>query len=548
MESALFELGFVFTIAAIFGMIGARFKQPPILGYIITGLVLIPFVGQIEVTNVLSTFSSLGIVALLFLLGLELNISEVKEVGKTALVVGITQTIITLVLGFGVLRVLLKFSIAEATIIATALTFSSTIVVVKLLGEKKETNSLHGRIAIGMLIIQDLFAVITLIVLNFIAGSTNQVNGNIVAEIIKIIGTGLLLIGIAVVVGRLIERSIEHVGKSTELLLIITIAWFLMFAYTTKLFGFSIEVGAFLAGIVLSSSPLSAEIVAKIKPLRDFFIMIFFVNLGMNLQLTNIGSNIGVIVLISLMVFLFNPIISMSILGSLGFHRRISFLTAISLSQISEFSIILINTGVVLGQIDQRILTIITGVAIITLTGSSYLIKGSNRLYDFMSDFLKVFERKRNVSSSLQNNKSQEEVILLGAHRMGRSILELAKQHQFNMIAIDYDPVIIRTLNQEGLKAIYGDIADPELFDSYDSNSLKAIISTVPGFDENIIFLGKIKEFTPKPLIIVRAGSDEEATELKLLGADYVLVPEYIAGQTIVKILIENGIVKKKAS
>jgi len=169
-------------------------------------------------------------------------------------------------------------------------------------------------------------------------------------------------------------------------------------------------------------------------------------------------------------------------------------------------------------------------------------------LYDFMSDFLKVFERKRNVSSSLQNNKSQEEVILLGAHRMGRSILELAKQHQFNMIAIDYDPVIIRTLNQEGLKAIYGDIADPELFDSYDSNSLKAIISTVPGFDENIIFLGKIKEFTPKPLIIVRAGSDEEATELKLLGADYVLVPEYIAGQTIVKILIENGIVKKKAS
>jgi len=548
MESALFELGFVFTIAAIFGMIGARFKQPPILGYIITGLVLIPFVGQIEVTNVLSIFSSLGIVALLFLLGLELNISEVKEVGKTALVVGITQTIITLVLGFGVLRVLLKFSIAEATIIATALTFSSTIVVVKLLGEKKETNSLHGRIAIGMLIIQDLFAVITLIVLNFIAGSTNQVNGNIVAEIIKIIGTGLLLIGIAVVVGRLIERSIEHVGKSTELLLIITIAWFLMFAYTTKLFGFSIEVGAFLAGIVLSSSPLSAEIVAKIKPLRDFFIMIFFVNLGMNLQLTNIGSNIGVIVLISLMVFLFNPIISMSILGSLGFHRRISFLTAISLSQISEFSIILINTGVVLGQIDQRILTIITGVAIITLTGSSYLIKGSNRLYDFMSDFLKVFERKRNVSSSLQNNKSQEEVILLGAHRMGRSILELAKQHQFNMIAIDYDPVIIRTLNQEGLKAIYGDIADPELFDSYDSNSLKAIISTVPGFDENIIFLGKIKEFTPKPLIIVRAGSDEEATELKLLGADYVLVPEYIAGQTIVKILIENGIVKKKAS
>ncbi len=548
MESALFELGFVFTIAAILGIIGARFKQPPILGYIITGLVLIPIVDQIEVSNVMSIFSTIGIAALLFLIGLELNIREVKEVGRTALIVGIAQIIITLVLGFGVLRVLLKFSITEATIVATALTFSSTIVVVKLLGEKKETNSLHGRIAIGMLIVQDLFAVIALLMLNFIVGSTNQVNANILLEIVKIIGTGLLLLAIAIVVGRLIERLIEHVGKSTELLLVTTIAWFLMFAYITKIFGFSIEVGAFIAGIVLSGSPLSAEIVAKIKPLRDFFIMIFFINLGMHLQLTNIGNNIGIIILLSLMVFLFNPIISMSILGSLGFHRRVSFLTGISLSQISEFSIILINTGVVLGQLDQRILTIITGVAIITLTGSSYLIKGGNRLYYYMSDFLKVFESKRSVSSSLQNSKSQEEVILLGAHRMGRGLLEISKQHQFSMLAIDYDPVVIRTLSEQGLKAIYGDIADPELFDLYDSNSLKVIISTVPGFDENIILLGRIKEFTQKPLIIVRAGSDEEAAELKTLGADYVLVPEYIAGQTIVKILIENGIVKKKES
>ncbi len=542
MESFILELGLVLAISAILGLISKKLKQPVILGFILAGFLASLFLAEGGTSDILELLAKLGIAFLLFLLGVELDIKEVKEVGPTAMATGIGQVVITFAVGFLLSHFVFGFAVIESAYISIALTFSSTIVIIKLLGEKGDLNSLYGRISVGLLIVQDLIAVIALIALNSMAGTGG---GNIITEILRIVFVGGLLVALAVIVGKILEIILNKVGKSTELLLLFVSAWALMFSFLAKYVGFSIEVGAFLAGIVLATSPLSAEISAKVKPLRDFFIIIFFVVLGMGLTLDGVVQNIPQILLLSIFVLIGNPLILLSIMGVMGYHRRISFLTGLTVSQISEFSLIIVATGVALGQVGDETLSIVTGVAIITLIGSSYFISHGDVIYEKLKNPLNAFQRKSLVKHHHELQLANDKVIIIGAHRMGSRLVEALAKRNVDMLVIDYDPKTVSMMLSRGIDAVYGDLADLELVTELDQPEVKLIVSTVPRYEDNLLLLSKIDEFVNKPSIIVRAENNKEAAELKEHGADIVLVPEKIAGDKIVELILNDEFIEE---
>lgn len=541
MNDLLLELGVILVSAAVFGYLAKRFKQPPILGYIAAGVLVGQMVFGHSTGITLGLFSQMGVAFLLFMLGLELNITELKEVGPVSLAVGIGQVVVTSTVGFFFAQLVFGFGLVESAYIAVGLTFSSTIIIVKLLGEKGDLNSLYGRISVGMLIVQDLIAIIALIALTSLS---TVVVGDWGWAVVRILVSGGLLLGLAFIWGRLIGVVLASVGKSSELVMLIGISWALLFANLTHWLGFSIEVGAFLAGVALATSSTSVEMAAKIKPLRDFFIVLFFVGLGMGFNLSGIGTVIGPVLLFSLLVVVGNPLILLIIMGLMGYHRRIGFLTGLTVSQISEFSLILIGTGVALGQVQENTLVIVTGVAVVTLILSSYLISHGERLYELFANPLKVFQRGNLRFGEVKISDGAEWVLLIGAHRMGQVILSACRDKGLKTIVVDYDPAVVRQLQSQGAEAIYGDLSDPELLGQVDLAGAVAIISTVPSLEDNLFMLEQLSSLPGDFVRIVRAKDNQEATELRSFGADFALVPEHEAGERVVALLIENAILE----
>ena len=543
MDSLLLELGVVVSIALVLGFAAKLAKLPPILGYIMAGFSVSLLFPEIHTNHTLEFFGELGVAFLLFMLGLELNITELREVGRAALFTGIGQVVATYLVALGIAHYLFGYGFLEGSYVAIALAFSSTIIVIKLLGEKGDLYSLYGRIAVGFLIVQDLIAILSLILLNSASAFTSG-TVSIGGELLKIGLTGVLLVPLAFVLGRIMLLLINALGKSTELILLAAIAWALVFALICQKLGFSVEVGAFLAGMALGTSRQSLEIAAKIKPLRDFFIIIFFITLGTGLSLGGIVNNVVPILLFSVFVLISSPLIMLGIMGAMGYHRRVSFLTGLAVAQVSEFSLILLSTGVVLGQVRQDTLSIVTGVAILTLVCSSYLINRGEWLYDRLSEPLRMFQR-RNLRRHHQPVKtSQEQVLIFGAHRMGEEILKVFSEQGVKALVVDYDPLVIRELDERGVRVVYGDVSDPELLDQLQLDGISAVISTVPSLEDNLFLLSQLQQKENVRTIIIRAQTEEQGQVLRSHGATHALVPEVLAGERVAWLIIKHGIVE----
>ena len=388
-QQIFFELSVVIAIATFVSIIMKLIRQPLIIGHIITGIILGPFaLNLVQSNDTLVAFSQIGIAFLLFIVGLNLNFRTLKDVGKLALVIGLCQVAVTFVIGY-VIAVFLGFSNTSALYLSTALTFSSTIIVVKLLADKHEIDSLHGKIAIGLLLIQDF---IVILILMFHSSLLN--NGNfqalVISTLLKVVIAILIVFFMSIYV---MPKILLYVAKSQELLFLFGISWVLTFAVVLNKLGFSIEMGALFAGISLASSPFNLEISSKLKPIRDFFIILFFIFLGAQMLFTITSDILVKIIALSVFVLIGKPLIVMMIMGILGYRKRVGFLTGLSMAQISEFSFILAVLGASYGQLSQETMSIITFVGLISIAGSTYLIMNSGKLYDKFSKYLSVFEK-----------------------------------------------------------------------------------------------------------------------------------------------------------
>lgn len=530
MTGGIFELAIVILMAAALGLLAKAFKQPVVLAYLVTGA-LIAYFGFFNLADkeVFGIFSDLGIMFLLFLIGLEINYTSLRLVGKTSLIVGLAQVVFTAAIGFG-LSYWMHFSLIASAYIAMALTFSSTVIVVKLLSDKREMNSLYGKISIGVLLIQDVIAVMLLVMLAGVEQGGTIVWWNLVLTILK----GAVLFAVMLWLGRkILPALLDKIARSQELLFLTSLAWLFLVAAAASKIGFSIEIAGLLAGLALANSSEHFEIANKMRPLRDFFILIFFVILGSSIVFSNFAGLTLPIIVFSLFVLIGNPLIVLIILGVMGHRKRTSFLAGVTIAQISEFSLVLAALGVRLGHISENVLAVITAVGIITITLSTYLIMYADKIFAKVSGALSIFERKNIKEIELFEEGIRRPIVLVGCHRTGESIaVNLPKE---KLLIVDLDPDVVRRFRARGFAVLFGDMDDDEVFESAHVESSKLLISTSPEFESNMNLLRKIDHHAYELKVVVRAESESDAKALYTAGADYVLLPHFTSGQYLGK-------------
>lgn len=528
MITPLFELAVVILLASGFGVLAKFLRQPTILAYIVTGAV-IGYLGffNLEDGETFRLFSDLGIMFLLFLVGLEIDYKALRLVGRTSVIVGIGQILITFVIGF-FLCTAFGFQALPAAYIAIALTFSSTIIVVKLLADKKDLGSLYGRISIGVLLVQDIVAIFILMILAGVSQGENIAFGSLIIAVAK----GFLLAGGALYIGRILfPPFFALIARSSELLFLSSLAWVLLFATLSNRFGLSLEIGGFLAGIALANSSEHFQIASRVRPLRDFFIVIFFVLLGYSVVLSNFSGLMKPIMVFSLFVLLGNPLIVWVLMGFFGYRKRTIFLVGITVAQISEFSLVLGALGLRAGHINEEALAIITGVGIITITISTYMILYAERLFSYFEKFLSFFERRVSCEEIADQFTIKKQMVLVGGHRIGQSIASNVQKQ--NVLIIDFDPEIIASLRAQGFDCLFGDIADEEIRERAKLDEVRLVVSTSPNFEDNMTLLENIQRLVRKPKVIVRAETERDAELLYQKDADYVILPHFTSGHYI---------------
>ena len=529
MTEQLFQLATVVLLAAGLGFLARFFRQPLILAYIATGVVIAYF-GWFNLADhaTFKVLSDLGIMFLLFLVGLEMNYASLRSVGKASLIVGLGQIVFTAVIGYFLTR-FLGFDPLPSLYIAIALTFSSTIIVVKLLSEKHDLSSLYGKISIGFLLVQDFVAILMLIFLSGLAAG----RGFAWWDVALTVGKGAFLFAAMFWLGRkILPHILDRIARSPELLFLASLAWVFLLAALVSKIGFSIEIAGFLAGIALANSSEHFQIANRIRSLRDFFILIFFVILGSSVLFSDF-SGLGLPVLVlSLFVLIGNPLIVLVIMGILGYRKRTSFMAGVTVAQISEFSLVLAAMGYKVGHLTEAEVSLVTAVGILTITASTYLILYSDRIFKVLARPLSLFERRESAENGRETDV-RKPIILIGAHRTGQSIARNLRKE--DLLIIDFDPSVAAELKRQGQDHLFGEATDPEVFERAHFDTAKLVISTSPDLADSLALLEELNALPSRPKVILRAETEHEAKALYDAGADYVLLPHFTSGQYLGK-------------
>jgi len=538
--TTFYELSLILVAVTIVSGVMKLLKQPIIIGYILTGLLLGPqFLGIFKSSSTVSIFSEMGISILLFVVGMHLNPQELKKYGAKILLMGFGQILITFILGF-IISTRLGYSTIASIYIGLGVTFSSTIVVLKLISDKKELERLYGKIAIAILLLQDIVAAVFLI---FVGSISETVNPTVLlSTLIKGIA---LVLGLTIFTAYILPLLSSFFAKSQEYLFLFALAWGFGVSSLFHELGFSIEIGALSAGIALSISPYSQEISTRLRPMRDFFTVIFFIYLGSNISLGSLSSIIVPTLVFLGFVLLIKPLIVMALGGALGYASRTYYMAGASLSQISEFSMILALVGIKHSQLDANTLSMITFLGMVSILVSSYLINYAEKIYPLVAPFVKVFERKNPLEREISRAKRYE-VILFGCNRVGYDFVRVFKDLGKSFLAIDFDPDVIKTLNENGINCVYGDAEDGEFLDEISVYKSKVVISTIPDYETNSYMLGKIREKSEDVIVILLSYDIEEAMALYEKGATYVVLPHFIGGEYAAALVESAGFDIKK--
>ncbi|MFH1786250.1 MAG: cation:proton antiporter [archaeon] len=512
-------------------------KQPLIIGYILSGAIIGPAaLNLVRSHDAIANFSQLGVVFLLFIVGLNLNPRVIRDVGKVALVTGVGQVAFTVAFAL-LLCKLIGFTLIESLYVSIALAFSSTIIIMKLLSDKKEMETLFARISIGFLIVQDIIAIVLLVAISSLAGGAN-----VTLLITETLFRGLLIM-IALVAVSLyaLPKIVAEVAKSQEFLFLFSLGWCLSVATAFHYANFSIEAGALLAGIALSISPYHYEISSRMRPLRDFFIILFFIWLGSQMQFANFAAQVPIGIALSALVLFGNPLIVMTLMGLLNYTKRNSFKAGLTVAQISEFSLIIVALGVKLGHLSAEFLSLLTFVGLLTMGGSTYMILYSDRLYGILSKRLSIFERKgRKIDEHRYHKDHSYDIILFGYDRIGYDILESLKKIKRTFLVIDYDPELIVKLSKEGYDCKYGDANDSELLNDLNMSDTKMVVSTIPTIDTNLLIINKVKEANDRTIIAIVSHQIDDALRLYDAGATYVILPHFLGGRYLSTMIERN--------
>lgn len=534
MHGVFGEFAVLLLMSAAAGALALWMRQPVLIAYIVIGIVAGPAVlGLVTAHDQIDLLAQVGVAILLFVVGLKLDLQHIRHIGPVALATGLGQLAFTIVIGFAIILLMGK-SVMEALYVAVALTFSSTIIVVKLLSDKREIDSLHGRIAVGFLIVQDLAVVLAMMVMSAMRGSGGAEGGGGEVTLLAFAGSLVLRIGVAAVgmyllMRHVLPRVVDRMAKSQELLLIFAIAWGTGLAALGEWAGFSKEAGAFLAGFSLASTHYRDAINARLTGIRDFMLLFFFIDLGSKLDFSTLGGELWPAAVLSLFVLIGNPLIVMAIMGYMGYRKRTGFLCGLTVAQISEFSIIFVAMGITLGHVDTGALGLTTLVGVVTIALSTYMILYSHPLYERLAPWLGGFERRRPFRelavATERHDLKEADVIVFGLGRYGGRLALGLKEAGLKVLGVEFDPEVARTMRRRGLAVRYGDGEAAEFMESLPLARTRWVISTLPDVASNRGLLQALREHRFPGEVAIVAREEADGLALKQLGAPTILYP-----------------------
>ncbi|MBK8553631.1 MAG: cation:proton antiporter [Ignavibacteria bacterium] len=550
--SLLTSIGIAILAATVMAFIAHFLKQPLLLAYIAAGVIIGPRIGFgfIQNEHDIETISHIGLILLLFMIGLEINVKELKAVGRSLLLSGTLQFIICVLLGLGFFF-LIGFTMGGGNYnllyLAVCCGLSSTAIVVKLLYSKFELDTLAGRLTLGILVFQDIWAIFTLSI------QANLAKPDIILILLSFV-KGLLVVLISLLVSKyILPRLFRAVAKTPEIVLIASLGWCFLICGLAGVFGLSLEMGALIAGVAISTFPYNHDVIAKVINIRDFFVTLFFVALGM--QVSNPSGNLNVLLFSgAASVFLIaSRFLSVyPVLYLLKNGNRVSLLTSINLAQISEFSLVIAALGLAAGHITPDILTIIIFTFVITSVTSTYLIKYSNSVQKFLSRIVqKIGFKDLGAEDNKTRDSDSRDIAILGFFTVASSLINEMESYDADnedgicildrVMVIDFNPDVHRRLTDRGIKAYYGDISHSNTLLHAGIEHAKIVICTIPDSTlvgtTNLKLLSSISSAAPHAKIFVTAESTDMAIELYEKGAHYVLVPRVLSAVNLMEVL-----------
>jgi Kef-type K+ transport system membrane component KefB len=549
-QSPFGEVALLLVLASAIGFLGIILRQPLIVSFIAVGLIAGPSaLDLVRSDEQISLLSELGIAVLLFLVGIKLDVKLIRSLGTVSLLTGLGQVAFTSILGY-MIGLALGLGNVTSLYVAVALTFSSTIIIVKLLSDKREIDSLHGQIALGFLIVQDLVVVLAMIVLSTIGigAATEGHGGHGGGSALTALTSGVAMVALVVLFVRYVANPLtERLARTPELLVIFAIAQAAMFAAIGDFVGLGKEVGGLLAGVSLASTPYRETIAARLAPLRDFLLLFFFIALGSALDLSLLGAHVTGAIIFSLFVLIGNPLIVVAIMGAMGYRKRTGFLAGLTVAQISEFSLIFVAMGVSLGHVQEDALGLVTMVGLVTIAASTYMITYSHHLYAAFEPLLGIFERKgtsREPSEAGTHKEDSHKVIVFGLGRFGTAIGIRLQKRGIPVLGVDFNPFAVRRWHELGLDTEFGDATDPEFVAELPLADAEWIVSTVPihppglSYEDTrttLIQLTRTSGFHGQ--VAVASHHPQDTEELFAAGADIVLEPFQDAADRAVELL-----------
>lgn len=536
MESTLlFDIGLSIVTANFFAYIAKTLKQPLILAYIVAGILIGPVgLGLIKDEHSVRVLSDLGLAFLMFIIGLEIDLRKLMEAGRVVIIAGITQVLLCGALGFEVAS-WLGYKGLTAGYIAAAFAFSSTMIAVKILSDKSELDTIAGRITLGILLLQDVISIFVL------ALQSNITNPSILPIAFSFAKGIALVLGAGLTTKYVLPRLFRFVAKLPEILLISTISWCFVVSWLAMKADFSIAMGAMIAGVSMSSFPYNLDVIAKIRALRDFFVTLFFVSLGMQIVVSS-SSVIISAAIISIFVILSRFVTVIPVLKALKYGYRFGILTSISISQISEFSLVIVSVGYGLGHISKDIVSLTAIILIITSTISTYMTLNNHRITGFFLDILgKIGLKEGDSAEAATADHKGKSLILLGCHRIGSSLIESIKDRYQDFLVVDFSPEVDARLRTLNIPFLYGDISHQDTIEEMEIQRAKVIVSSISddflrGTD-NLRLLKQIKRLNPNARVIVTAETIKKAVEMYKAGADYVLIPRILSANYLLEII-----------
>ncbi|OYQ34612.1 sodium:proton exchanger [Niveispirillum lacus] len=543
------EIALLLVMAAVIGLAGVLLRQPLIVSFIAVGLIAGPSALDVVHSDAqIDLLAELGIAVLLFLVGIKLDVKLIRSLGVVSLMTGLGQVAFTSIFGY-LIGLALGLDPVTSLYVAVALTFSSTIIIVKLLSDKREIDSLHGQIALGFLIVQDLVVVLAMIALSAI-GIGAQTGGHGGGSIGTVLASGAGLVALVVVFVRyLADPLTARLARAPELLVVFAIAQAAMFAAIGDLVGLGKEVGGLLAGISLASTPFRESIAARLAPLRDFLLLFFFIALGATLDLSRLDAHVTGAMVFSLFVLIGNPLIVLAIMGAMGYRRRTGFLAGLTVAQISEFSLIFVAMGVSLGHVGDDALGLVTMVGLVTIAASTYMITYSHKLFALFEPYLGPFERRDTprepmIVTSAATDRQEPLIILFGLGRFGSAVGLRLQRRGIRVLGVDFNPLAVRRWHEMGLDARFGDATDAEFMAELPLTQATWVVSTVPQHvtglsqeDTRRTLLQLVRASGYRGRVAVTSHGTRETASLLSSGADLVFEPFQDAADRAVELL-----------